>query len=259
MLCPPSKVKRCIMYAKKYAKRQSYVEKVVAVLPHDHTAFTQGLAIDPDDPEIMYESTGLYGESSLRKVRWRTGEVVQMLQGNGDGIPPTVFGEGLAVANDKLYMLTWKSNHAVVFDKQTLKKNGIEVYVTEGWGLAHDPIKNIFWMSDGSSKLFMRDGRTFDIINSIVVGVERMNELEIVTRDDGKRELWANVWMTDTIIRFDMDTMKQLEPIDLSWLAPDTPRDNNNVLNGIAQVDKDHVYVTGKRWPKAFLLNINKL
>ena len=221
---------------------------IVHVYPHDPDAFTQGLLYDNG---YLYESTGLEGHSSLRKVELESGRVLQKVD-----VPSPYFAEGLAEWHDRLVQLTWVSHIAFVYDRSTFRKAGEFHYSGEGWGLTHDG-RNLI-MSDGSDTLRYLDPRTFRTVRKLRVRdgsqpVINLNELEYI-----KSELFANVWQTDSIARISPETGRVNSWIDFSGLlaaADRTPE--SDVLNGIAYDAKgDRLFVTGKRWPKLFEVKI---
>lgn len=230
------------------ARTPRYSFRVVKAFPHDPTAFTQGLVFADG---ILYESTGLRGESRLRKVDLETGAVIQEVR-----VEDRYFAEGLALVGEELLQLTWQENLGFVHDKKTLKRLRTFTYPTEGWGLAFDGASLV--MSDGSSRLFFLDQKTQKLLKSLQVvdgrvPVERLNELEFV-----RGELWANVWTTDRIARIDVKTGRVTGWIDLSGLLrPEARGPEGDVLNGIAW-DKagDRIFVTGKKWPWLFQIEI---
>jgi glutaminyl-peptide cyclotransferase len=234
--------------AQPMARTPRYSFRVVKAFPHDPTAFTQGLVFADG---ILYESTGLRGESRLRKVDLETGAVIQEVR-----VEDRYFAEGLALVGEELLQLTWQENLGFVHDKKTLKRLRTFTYPTEGWGLAFDGASLV--MSDGSSRLFFLDQKTQKLLKSLQVvdgrvPVERLNELEFV-----RGELWANVWTTDRIARIDAKTGRVTGWIDLSGLLrPEARGPEGDVLNGIAW-DKagDRIFVTGKKWPWLFQIEI---
>ena len=222
---------------------------VVNTYPHDHAAFTQGLLYLNG---FLYESTGQYGQSSLRKVELKTGKVLQQVPVSGE-----FFAEGLALLNGKLYQLTWQSKTGFIYDLDTFKQTGQFFYQTEGWGLTTDGKSLI--LSDGSDQIRFIDPATFTVQRTINVRennqpVANLNELEFI-----KGEIYANIWQTDRIVRIDPKTGQVLRDYDLSGLLPDQDRVNADVLNGIAyDPDGDHLYVTGKYWPKLFEIKLKQ-
>lgn len=222
--------------------------EVVKVYPHDPQAFTQGLIFLDG---FFYESTGLYGESSLRKVQIETGEVLQSVE-----LSPAYFGEGLTDWDDSLVLLSWREGTGWVYDLADFSLRDQFSYATEGWGLTQDGERLI--MSDGTAHLYFLDPATLKILDSVLVtdngvAVERLNELEYV-----RGEVFANIWLTDSIIRIDPDTGELLGWIDLSGILPQEERtDQTDVLNGIAyDPELDRLFITGKRWPKLYEIRL---
>ena len=214
--------------------------EIVAKFPHDPTAYTQGLLMHDG---LFYESTGLYGNSSLRVVEPETGKVLQNLP-----LEEQYFGEGLALLNDKLYQLTWRENTGFVYDLATLERVNTWRYDTEGWGLTTDGTHLI--MSDGSDKLRWIDPATFKVIRELAVTLDgvpvtRLNGLEWIDS-----EIFANVYTTETILRVDPQTGQVLTVLDMSGLRPEANKANpNQVLNGIAyDPEFKRLFVTGKFW-----------
>jgi glutaminyl-peptide cyclotransferase len=225
-----------------------YGFRVVNAYPHDPTAFTQGLIFADG---IFYESTGLRGYSTLRKVKPETGAVIQQVR-----VDDRYFAEGLALVGRELLQLTWEENTGFVYDKDTLKRLRTFTYPTEGWGMAYDGADLV--MSDGSSRLFFLDPVTQKTVRTLQVidagrPVERLNELEFI-----RGELWANVWTTDQIARIDPKTGRVTGWVDLTGLLrPEARGPEGDVLNGIAW-DKagDRIFVTGKKWPWMFQIEV---
>ncbi len=216
------------------------VPEVVNRFPHDPSAFTQGLELRG---ERLIEGLGQYGASSRRLVDPATGTVSVE-----QPLPPQVFGNGLTVVGDRLIQLTWQSGVAFVASADTLEEVGRIDYEGEGWGLCALPGQLV--MSDGSSLLVFRDRETFAEIGRVAVTldgrpVERLNELECV---DGS--VWANVWLTTSIVQIDPNTGIVLAVVDAASLVPtDQTLAPDDVLNGIAHnADSDTFYLTGKRW-----------
>ena len=225
-----------------------YSYEIVAIFPHDPDAFTQGLVYEDD---IFYEGTGLYGQSTLRKVEPSTGEML-----SGVRLSDELFGEGITVLDDKIYQLTWKSQTGFVVNKETFELIRTFAYPTEGWGLTHDGERLI--MSDGTDNLYFLDPETLEQVDSIQVfdetgPVVRLNELEYI---DG--QVYANVWQTDRIAIIDPDSGQVSGWIDLSGLLdPEELSQPVDVLNGIAYDDEtDRLFVTGKLWPTLFEIRL---
>jgi glutamine cyclotransferase len=221
--------------------------QVVRTYPHDPRAFTQGLVYLDG---VLYEGTGLNGQSSIRKVKLETGEVLQVKK-----LEERYFGEGIAVYGNTLVQLTWQNGIGFVYDRNTFERSRTFTYSGEGWGLTHDGTRLI--MSDGTSVLRFLDPKTFKQTGKLQVTdagrpVESLNELEIV-----KGEIFANVWQNERIARISPATGQVTGWIDLSGLL--TPREamNVDVLNGIAyDAAGDRLFVTGKLWPKIFQIKI---
>lgn len=217
--------------------------RVVAKHPHDGAAFTQGLLWHEG---ALYESTGRYGRSQLRKLRLEDGEVLVARD-----LDSSLFGEGLARVGDQLVQLTWRSGVAVVSDLQTLDRTNVLRYRGEGWGLCYDG--SALWMSDGSSMLDVRDPRSLALVRELTVWkgneiVRRLNELECVGDD-----IYANVWQTDEILRIDSNTGRVTAVIDASGLLTRAEAAHADVLNGIAYRPETGTFLlTGKLWPYLF-------
>jgi glutamine cyclotransferase len=219
---------------------------VQRVYPHDANAFTQGLEYVGGD---LYESTGLNGRSSIRKVKLETGAVLRQR-----AISRDYFGEGFTIWKSALIELTWQSQVAFVYDLDTFEPRRMFTYAGEGWGLTHDATNLI--MSDGTADLRFLDPETFKERRRVTVTdggrpVPRLNELEYV-----KGQVFANIWTTDDIIRIDPASGRVLGRIDLRGLLAASPAPTD-VLNGIAYDPAgDRLFVTGKLWPKLFEIRI---
>ena len=218
--------------------------EVVSRRPHDPAAFTQGLVLDPNGR--LYESTGLYGLSTLREADAWSGDVTRSIS-----LPDDHFGEGLALVGERLLQLTWRAGIATAWDAATFAPLATFEYEGEGWGLCHDGERLV--MSDGSDRLVFRDPRTFEIDGSVAVTldgqpIDRLNELECV---DGM--VWANVWQTDQVVRIDPSDGLVTGILDLSGILEPHPAgaSSRDVLNGIAyDAAADTYLVTGKGWPE---------
>ena len=218
--------------------------EVVETYPHDPKAFTQGLIFDRGN---LYESTGLHGESSLRKVDLETGEVLQISE-----LDERYFGEGMTLWEDRLIQLTWVSKTGFVYDRETFEQIDTFTYPTQGWGLTHNNKELI--LSDGSDTLYFLDPETFEQTKQIKVtdngrSVSKLNELEYI-----KGEVYANVWMSDRIARINPETGKVTGWLDLTGIIQPQPTpEQDAVLNGIAyDATSDRLLVTGKLWSKLF-------
>ena len=222
--------------------------QIVHTYPHDPTAFTQGLVYSDGH---LYESTGLYGKSSIRLVDLETGKILQR-----HDLPAEYFGEGLTVWKDALFQLTWKSRTGFVYDLFSFTVEKTFHYNVEGWGLTHDQ-KNLI-LSDGSSFLRFIDPNSFRETRRIQVKddqrpVEELNELEYI-----HGEIYANVWQTDRVARISPTSGKVLGWIDLTGLMDKRELSSPDaVLNGIAYDSaSNRIFVTGKLWPKLFEIRI---
>ncbi len=222
--------------------------RIVHQFPHDPSAFTQGLIYVNG---ALYESTGLHGHSSLRKVDLQTGRVLQEIK-----IPDRFFAEGLTDWRQHLVQLTWQAHTGFVYDLFTFAKLRDFSYPGEGWGLTHD--RKDLIMSDGSDTLRYLDPETYQSVRLLHVTasgapVTNLNELEYL-----RGEIYANIWETDTIARISPVTGNVLHFVDMTGLLSAADRAGQpDVLNGIAYDSKnDRLFVTGKLWPKLFEIKI---
>ena len=217
--------------------------KVLGVYPHDPQAFTQGLVLYGTS---LFESTGLEGRSSLREVDLTTGKVLRRLE-----VPLPYFGEGLALAGDRLIQLTWQHGTAFVYDTFTFAERNRFTYRGEGWGLTFDGRQ--LAMSDGSDELTFRDPQTFDEQRRLKVTragapQKRLNELEWVDN-----RIYANIWTTPNIAAIDPQSGAVVDWIDAGNLLTREEAARADVLNGIAYDRKTGDFlITGKLWPKLF-------
>jgi glutaminyl-peptide cyclotransferase len=228
----------------------SYTYEIVNTFPHDPQAFTQGLVFADG---IFYESTGLNGESSLRKVEVTTGKVIKKIE-----VPNRYFAEGLALFQGQLFQLTWQDQKGFIYDHNTFAPQGEFQYTGEGWGLTHDGKSLI--LSDGTDQIRFLDPANFKEQRSITVKVptdtiKEINELEYV-----KGEIFANVWQQEFILRIDPANGKVKGMIDMrGLLKPEDKHGETDVLNGIAyDAEKDRLFITGKKWPKLFEIKLKK-
>ena len=231
------------------AMTPTYTVRIVRTYPHDRSAFTQGLCYVDG---VFYESTGMRGRSSLRRVDPETGGVLQQRY-----LADRFFGEGATVLGDRVFQLTWQSRVALVYRRVDLELERQFTYPTEGWGLTHDGFHLI--MSDGTSTLYFLDPDTFEQVGRVEVHdhagpVTRLNELEYV-----EGEIYANVWQTDRIVRISPETGRVVGWIDLAGLLSPADRAAGpvDVLNGIAyDGGNGRLFVTGKWWPKLFEIEL---
>ena len=227
--------------------------EIIEWTPHDPDAFTQGLEIAAG---TMYESTGLWGHSSLRAVDPATGEVMARVD-----LPEEFFGEGLAVAGDEIIQLTWQSGTALVYDRATLEPLREHSYEGEGWGLCEMGGELI--MTDGSDRLARRDPNTFELVGTVTVTapgydgqLNHLNELECV-----EGMVIANVWQTDHLLVIHPDTGRVVAAIDAGPLVDDASQASAgsqiDVLNGVAVDEKSAtLWMTGKLWPRLYRVRI---
>lgn len=229
----------------------SIEHEILGTFPHDPAAYTQGLLFHDGQ---LFESTGRYGESSLRRVDVPTGEVQARV-----AVDSALFGEGLARVDSELVQLTWKAGRALVYDIGTFDVVREFTYDGDGWGLCYDG--DSLWMSDGSSALERRNPQDFTVLETVEVTragspQRRLNELECVGD-----WIYANVYQTDIIVRIDKATGEVLGEIDLASVPLSARRsgDPEAVLNGIAYVPETGVFlVTGKLWPKLLALRLQE-
>jgi glutaminyl-peptide cyclotransferase len=220
-----------------------YDVEVVATHPHSLEAFCQGLEFSDGK---LFEGTGLYGESKLRRLDLTSGTVEQEIS-----LPPDLFGEGITLWNGQVVQLTWTSRVGLVYDKASFAKTGQFRYTGEGWGLTHDD-KNLI-MSDGTATLRFLDPKTFKVVRKLRVvdrgrAVDQLNELEFV-----EGEIYANVWGKSYIARISPKTGAVVGWIDASKLSHREKAGNNSVLNGIAyEPTTKKLYLTGKQWSDLF-------
>lgn len=228
-----------------------YAFEVLEEYPHDSKAFTQGLEFYGED--ILYESTGQYGSSSLRKVDLKTGEVLQKID-----LEPNHFGEGLSILNDKIYQLTWRENVGLIYDLHSLEKLSSFSYQNskEGWGICNDGTN--FYKSDGSERIWRLDPENLNELDYIQVytntgRLREINELEWI---EGK--IYANVFTRNAISIINPNTGKLEGVIDMSSLTKRVKNlGHEDVLNGIAyKGEKNIIYVTGKNWDKLFKIKV---
>jgi len=233
-----------------------YTYEIVNEYPHDNRAYTQGLEFYQD---TLYESTGKKGRSSLRKVDYKTGKVLQQID-----LDNTIFGEGMTILNGKIYQLTWQSRIGFIYDVKDLKKIDSFQYgeSKEGWGLANDGTK--LYKSDGTENIWflnpetlVEEGHTQTVTNTSIFN--NTNELEYV---DGK--LYANVYQKSGVMIIDAQSGAIEGVVNFGGLSKKVTKgegwvDTDNVLNGIAyHPTRKTFFVTGKDWDKLFEVKILK-
>ena len=224
-----------------------YTFQVVNKYPHDPTAFTQGLVYHEG---ILYEGTGLRGQSTLRKTELTTGEIIESIS-----LAPEYFGEGITIHENQIYQLTWQSHTAYTYD---LELNQIATWSIpdEGWGLTTNGEHLI--MSDGTSTLSIIDPQTYTITDTITVTsqdqeISHINELEYI-----QGYIYANIWQTDQIAIINPTTGEVESWIDLTGLQTHLDTTTGiDVLNGIAyDPETQRIFVTGKLWPNLFEIKL---
>ncbi len=229
-----------------------YGYRILETYPHSRDAFTQGLFFDNG---ALYESTGQYGQSSLRLLDLESGDVVRKT-----ALPKSFFGEGSTIVDGDIFMLSWRAGSALRFGAEDFTLKNSYSYKGEGWGLTYNGQSLI--MSDGTPQLRFIDPENFTEERRIEVmlrgkPLKQLNELEWV---DGA--VYANVWKTNALVRIDPETGVVTGIVDLRGLleAEDIIPGETDVLNGVAYAGEDGVlYVTGKYWPKLFKIELVEL
>ncbi len=234
-----------------------YKPVVVSRVPHDPAAFTEGFELSGG---MLYEGTGLEGQSGVRRVDAGSGKLMQTRE------PPVpgVFGEGVSVLGGQLYELTWQSGLAFVYDAATLKETGRFRYDGEGWGLTNDGTQLI--MSDGSNTLKWRDPLTFALTKTLSVTAQGMPVTNLNELEYAGGWVWANVWLTSRVARIDPKTGKVTAWLDLSELSREAASETlkagrtpsfDDVANGIGyNKARGTLLLTGKRWPTVFEVRV---
>ena len=224
---------------------------VLNSFPHDPTAFTQGFVYRDG---FLYESTGLYGKSSLRKTNPATGKVLAKVN-----LPREFFGEGLTIIGKSIYQLTWKSGQGFIYGRENLKRKGSFAYSTEGWGLTDNGTQLI--MSDGTEKLYFLSPGNFNVtkilrVKENGVPVTKLNELEYV-----RGKIYCNIWHSDDIVVVDPESGMVERRINLGQLRERLSLSNKaGVLNGIAWKPSSRTFlITGKNWPEVFEITLGSV
>jgi glutamine cyclotransferase len=237
-----------LIFFKNPGTPERWTYKVINTFAHDTKAFTQGLVFEDG---FLYEGTGLYGKSELRKVELETGNVLQQHK-----LADEFFGEGITIFGDRIIQLTLESKIGFVYNKETFELLHEFSYPTEGWGLTNDGRHLI--MSDGTPMLYFLDTETFAQSHKIMVldqdsPVWGLNELEYI---DG--QIYANVWPTERIVKIEPETGRVIGWIDVEGiLAPQDYSEPVDVLNGIAYDPANRrLFVTGKFYPKLYEIKL---
>lgn len=227
--------------------------ELIGEYPHAREAFTQGLTYENGK---LYEGTGNYGYSKLTVGKLENGAIYAQQK-----LDPSYFGEGITLKGDSLIYLTWKEGKAFIFQKDSLTKIAEFNYEGEGWGLAWEPTKQHFLMTNGSSSLLKRSGADFSLKESLIVHdglgeLSKLNELELIGDT-----LWANVWGSDYALAVSPNSGKILAAVNFRALKYQMKgRAFANVLNGIAyKPETDTFLITGKNWTRIFEVKIEKL
>ncbi len=234
----------------KIAGISNYTYKIVQQLPHDATAFTQGLVVEDGE---LYESNGQNGQSDLRILDLNTGSVKNKVK-----LGDEYFAEGMTILNEKIYQITWVNHKGFIYDENTLEKLGEFSYEGEGWGLTNDG--RFLIMSNGTNAISYINPENFRVQKVIYVydkGVPltNLNELEYV-----KGEIYANIWHSDKVVQIDPALGEITGWIDLTGLRSKESQQNGEaVLNGIAyDAVHDRLFVTGKLWPTLFEIKLER-
>lgn len=228
----------------------TYKIKVINTFPHDYDAYTQGLIFHNG---FLFESTGLNGKSSLRKIDLKTGKILKKID-----LSPQIFAEGITIYNNKIYQLTWTNQTCIVYDLNTFDKITEFSYSGEGWGIT--TINNIIITSNGTHSLVFRDANSFNIIKSLNifydnVPLNNLNELEYING-----EIWANIYFSNKIVTINPNNGEINSFIDLTPLYSYIDKSKrHDVLNGIAYDNENkRIFVTGKYWEFIFQIEIIK-
>jgi len=227
-----------------------YTYKILEEYPHDIDAYTQGLEFNKG---TLYESTGQYKKSSLRKTNFETGEVLNMVS-----LSDSYFGEGLTILNDKIYQLTWKERTGFIYNIETMEKTGSFVYgkSKEGWGLCNNG--SSIYKSDGTQKIWELNSNTLGEVDYIEIytntsKIKSVNELEWV-----EDKIYANIYQKDAVAIVNPSNGAVEGVVDFTTLKSHvTQHKDLDVLNGIAYNGEPNIlYITGKNWDKLFKVEV---
>lgn len=228
--------------------RYTYVVK--NVFPHDIGSYTQGLYWHDG---YLWEGTGQYGESALKKVDLITGKILKEVP-----LDKKYFGEGIALLDGKIYQLTWLEKTGFIYDASTLEKTGEFRYAGEGWGLATDGAK--LYMSNGSNEIQVinPDGFRQESVIRVTLNRRRVNDLNELEWIDGR--IWANIYDSDQVMIINPETGNVEGVVDFTGLLPDRDRTRRtDVFNGIAyDAGTGRIFVTGKYWSKLFEIELKE-
>jgi len=242
----------------------TYRASAAVTYPHDARAFTQGLCYEPDKGTLL-ESTGLYGESTARRVQVQSGRVLQE-----EALPGHWFGEGLAVRGGDCVQLLWRENMLIVRDAQTLEMRGLRPLprpMREGWGLTHDGAGTLY-ASDGSDQLFaISQDLKVEHTRRVTAGGRPLSKLNDLQWVNG--EVWANLWYEERlavinpqsgVVRCFVDLSGLLSERERQVLLASSPASDDFVLNGLAyDAEGRRLFVTGKCWPKLFEIRVDEI
>jgi glutamine cyclotransferase len=224
-----------------------YTYTIVTTYPHDTSAFTEGLVYSDG---FLYESTGLNGDSTLRCENLTTSDVLQEYT-----LPGQYFGEGIAVVNNTIIQLTWQSNIGFIYNKTTFALLGNFTYPTQGWGLTFDGTNLI--ISDGTDHLYFLNPTTFQQTGQIQVHDGNTSIVNINSLCYINGEVYANIWLTNTIAIINPETGQVKAWINLSGLPDENNSNSNDVLNGIAYDQQNsRLFVTGKDWANLYQIKL---
>lgn len=215
---------------------------VLAALPHDPSAFTEGLVLDGAS---LYESTGLVGHSELRELDPATGALRRSA-----ALPPDYFGEGIAVVGDRIWQLTYRNGVAIEWDRAGLTRIREVPLPGESWGLCHDGARLI--RSDGSARLHIHNPADLREIGSIPVTLNGIELTGLNGLSCTPKAIWANVFPSNQIVRIDAGTGVVQAVVDVEGLLEPRYRDNVHILNGITAVSDTEFLITGKDWPQLY-------
>jgi glutamine cyclotransferase len=220
--------------------------QVLARIPHDTSAFTEGFEVDRG---VLWESTGLAGKSQLRELDPATGAVRR-----AEPLPGQLFGEGLTVVGDRIWQLTYQDHVVLEWDRATLTLVRRLPLDDEGWGLCSDGTRLV--RSNGTAELHFQDPTTFAPAGSVAVTLDGRPVDDLNELDCSGDQVWANVWKTDRIVRIDPATGRVTAVLDASGLLTPAQRAGTDVLNGIAALGGDEYLLTGKFWPTMFRVRL---